>query len=96
MEFEKSFSQTKSPFLSYLSSYTKKMKGELKEEPKINYRDAVVSSIGGLIAIIISSAIALALGYPMALAPIGAPAYLSSVLIKGLYHSRATCLEVTY
>ncbi len=63
MQIEKSFAQTKNPFLSYLSSYTKKMKGELKEEPKINYRDAVVSSIGGLIAIIISSAIALALGY---------------------------------
>ncbi|MEH7584350.1 HPP family protein, partial [Priestia megaterium] len=81
MQIEKSFSQTKSPFLSYLSSYTKKMKGELKEEPKINYRDAVVSSIGGLIAIIISSAIALALGYPMALAPIGA----SCVLVFGAH-----------
>ncbi|MEK1831858.1 HPP family protein [Priestia megaterium] len=57
------------------------MKGELKEEPKINYRDAVVSSIGGLIAIIISSAIALALGYPMALAPIGA----SCVLVFGAH-----------
>lgn len=81
MQIEKSFSQTKSPFLSYLSSYAKKMKGELKEEPKINYRDAIVSSIGGLIAIIISSAIALALGYPMALAPIGA----SCVLVFGAH-----------
>ncbi|MED3923772.1 HPP family protein [Priestia megaterium] len=81
MEIEKNLSQRKKSFLSYLNSYTRKMKGELKEEPKINYRDAVVSSLGGLIAIIISSSIALALGYPMALAPIGA----TCVLVFGAH-----------
>ena len=77
----KKFFSKQKPLSVLLKLLYEKMKGELKEEPKINYRDAVVSSIGGLIAIIISSAIALALGYPMALAPIGA----SCVLVFGAH-----------
>lgn len=53
------------------------MKGETIFKSKLNYVDLVVSSVGCLIAMSLISVVAISLGYPMALGPIGASCLLS-------------------
>ncbi|MCK1982861.1 MULTISPECIES: HPP family protein [Peribacillus] len=84
MEFEKSLEKSWSNQQNIgLTAYLKKMKGEAREKDRIDYMDSLVSAIGGLIAIIMISFIAVHLGYPMALAPLGA----SCVIVFGAHKS---------
>ncbi len=59
-------------FTAILSSYFAKMKGEKKFEVNGTVSDSVIAAIGGLIAMIIISFIAVFLGFPMILGPMGA------------------------
>lgn len=85
MDFEKSLEKSWSnqPNIG-LTTYLKKMKGRAREKDRIDYIDSFVSAIGGLIAIIIISFVAVYLGYPMALAPLGASCLIVFGAHKGL------------
>ncbi|MCQ6275591.1 HPP family protein [Bacillus sp. V3B] len=65
------------------TAYLKKMKGEARKEDRIDYIDSFVSAIGGLISIIIISFIVVYLGFPRALAPLGA----SCIIVFGAHKS---------
>ncbi|MEJ9227981.1 HPP family protein [Peribacillus butanolivorans] len=82
MDFEKNLEKNwnNQPNIG-LKAYLKKMKGETRDKDRIDYIDSFVSAIGGLIAIIIISFVAVYLGYPMALAPLGA----SCVIVFGAH-----------
>lgn len=83
MEFEKSFEKNWSNQKNIgLTAYLQKMKGEAREKDRIDYVDSFVSAIGGLIAIIIISFIAVYIGHPMALAPLGASCVIVFCAIK--------------
>jgi CBS-domain-containing membrane protein len=64
------------------SAYIKKMKGEATYKSNLNYVDLLISAVGGLVAMSIISMIAISLGYPMVLGPIGA----SCLLIFGAHN----------
>ncbi|MFS0634772.1 HPP family protein [Mesobacillus foraminis] len=82
MAIEKSFGSTLNhQFVMSVTAYLKKMRGQPKRETSIDFIDSLVSATGGLIAISILSILAVYLGYPMALAPIGA----SCVLVFGAH-----------
>jgi CBS-domain-containing membrane protein len=66
-----------------LTAYLKKMKGEATKEDRIDYIDSLISATGGLIAIIIIGLVAVNLGYPMALGPLGASCLLVFCAHKG-------------
>ncbi|MDT8860270.1 HPP family protein [Alkalihalobacillus sp. MEB130] len=55
-----------------LHTYLRKMKGDSSKEPNFRIGESLVSAGGGLIAMTIISVMAVSLGYPMALGPIGA------------------------
>ena len=82
MDFEKSLDKNWSNrSITNLTAYLGKMKGEARKESHIDYFDVMVSAAGGIIAIITISFIAVHLGYPMALGPLGA----SCVLVFGAH-----------
>jgi CBS-domain-containing membrane protein len=64
------------------STYIRKMKGEATFKSNLNYGDLMISAIGGLVAMSIMSIIAIYLGYPMVLGPVGA----SCLLIFGAHN----------
>ena len=64
-----------------LAAYLKKMKGTIRQEAKVDYIVSIISAVGALIAIITVSFMAIHLGYPMALAPLGA----SCILVFGAH-----------
>ncbi|USK70798.1 HPP family protein [Peribacillus asahii] len=66
-----------------LTAYLGKMKGEARLGSQIDYVDAIISAIGGVIAIITVGFIAIHLGYPMALGPLGASCVLVFLAHKG-------------
>ncbi|MED3727705.1 HPP family protein [Priestia filamentosa] len=68
-----------------VNTYLRKMKGEGRGKIKINYGDSIVSATGVLIAIIIISFMTLHLGYPMAIAPLGASCILIFEAHKGAW-----------
>lgn len=53
-------------------SYIMKMKGNQRIQTNVNFGDTIISASGGLIAITIISIVAVMLGYPMILGPMGA------------------------
>jgi CBS-domain-containing membrane protein len=57
---------------TFFSSYFIKMKGEKKSEANVKVTDSIISATGGLIAMIIISAVAVMVGFPMVLGPMGA------------------------
>ncbi|WP_299095653.1 HPP family protein [uncultured Metabacillus sp.] len=63
-------------------TYIKKMRGEAKYKTNLNYVDLMISAIGCLIAMSLISILAISIGYPMALGPIGA----SCLLIFGAHN----------
>ncbi|OAS82982.1 MULTISPECIES: HPP family protein [Metabacillus] len=63
-------------------TYIRKMKGESTFKSNLNYVDLMISAVGGLVAMSIISMIAISLGYPMVLGPIGA----SCLLIFGAHN----------
>ncbi|ARK29603.1 HPP family protein [Halalkalibacter krulwichiae] len=54
------------------STYISKMKGEAKENTALHMSESLISAGGSLIAMTIISLLAVTLGYPMALGPVGA------------------------
>ncbi|QGQ48396.1 HPP family protein [Metabacillus sediminilitoris] len=70
------------PLYLGMTAYIKKMKGETTFKSNLNYVDLMVSAIGCLLAMSLISVIAVSLGYPMALGPIGA----SCLLIFGAHN----------
>jgi CBS-domain-containing membrane protein len=84
MDFEKSLGKSWSnQQVIGLTAYLKKMKGEARKEDRIDYIDSFVSAIGGLIAIIIISFVVVYLGFPRAVAPLGA----SCIIVFGAHKS---------
>ncbi|MFJ8268148.1 HPP family protein [Peribacillus asahii] len=87
MRFEKSIERdlekSSNIFAEVLTTYFKKMKGDAKRQVKIDYIDSLVSVIGGFIAMIAIGFVAIYLGYPMALAPLGASCVLVFLMHKG-------------
>lgn len=79
MKKELSENQEYSPF----NLYIKKMKGEKKNSPTFKITEHFISAIGGLVAISFISIIAVLLGYPMVLGPIGASCLLVFVAYAG-------------
>jgi CBS-domain-containing membrane protein len=71
-----------SPLHFGFTAYMKKMKGESTFKSNLNYVDLMISSVGCLLAMSLISLIAISLGYPMALGPIGA----SCLLIFGAHN----------
>jgi CBS-domain-containing membrane protein len=65
-----------------LTTYIKKMKGETIFKSRLNYVDLMISSFGCLFAMSMISIIAISIGYPMALGPLGA----SCLLIFGAHN----------
>jgi CBS-domain-containing membrane protein len=66
-----------------VAAYLKKMKGEARKEDRIDYVDSFVSAIGGLIAITMISFVIVYLGFPRAVAPLGA----SCIIVFGAHKS---------
>jgi CBS-domain-containing membrane protein len=64
------------------AEYIKKMRGETTFKSSLNYGELLISSAGCLFAMCLISVIAIYLGYPMALGPIGA----SCLLIFGAHN----------
>ncbi|MBU8908672.1 HPP family protein [Desertibacillus haloalkaliphilus] len=80
----KSFNKDDSqPVHTLDSSYFEKMRGNQKSESRIALTDNIIATTGGLIAIIVLSFIAIPLGYPMVLGPMGASALLVFVAYAG-------------
>ncbi|KHF40578.1 hypothetical protein LQ50_08640 [Halalkalibacter okhensis] len=63
--------------------YVKKMKGVSVQDPNVRLTDSLISAGGGLIAMILISILAVSLGYPMALGPIGASCLLVFAAYEG-------------
>jgi CBS-domain-containing membrane protein len=82
MNIEKMRRTEVSPLPLGFTTYIKKMKGETTFKSTLNYVDLMISAVGGLVAMSIISMIAISLGYPMALGPIGA----SCLLIFGAHN----------
>ncbi|WP_142247933.1 HPP family protein [Alkalihalobacterium alkalinitrilicum] len=59
-------------FNTLLSSYFTKMKGERKSEPSVQIKENLISATGGLIAMLVISVMAVTIGFPMVLGPMGA------------------------
>lgn len=87
-----------------LSSYLSKMKGNKAQTATIQFSDSLISSFGGLITIFIISVMAVGLGYPVVLGPIGATCLLVFGSHKGPFsqprhviggHLIATALSLT-
>lgn len=57
---------------SFLTIYFRKMKGEKSLKSNGKFTEHLVSAVGGLLAMSLISLVAVALGYPMVLGPIGA------------------------
>lgn len=70
---------------SSFAAYISKMKGEKHKESSLQFSESIVSAAGGLIAMTIVSVIAVSLGYPMTLGPIGASCLLIFSAHKGLF-----------
>ncbi|WP_054637534.1 MULTISPECIES: HPP family protein [Bacillaceae] len=81
MRFERESSKLSLLYEMFIT-YISKMKGEQGNVTRINLSDNIISAIGGLITISIVSVIAVALGYPMVLGPIGA----SCLLVFAAHH----------
>ncbi|WP_394235120.1 HPP family protein [Niallia oryzisoli] len=71
------------PINVMLSMYVTKMKGEKGRGSSIKLVENVISATGGLIAMSIISLIAVSLGYPMVLGPIGATCLLVFAIHEG-------------
>ncbi|KAA9028426.1 HPP family protein [Niallia endozanthoxylica] len=67
----------------FLSTYITKMKGQKVKGHRLNLIENVISATGGLIAMIIISILAVSLGYPMVLGPIGATCLLVFAIHEG-------------
>ncbi|MDV2682865.1 HPP family protein [Alkalihalophilus lindianensis] len=61
-----------SPLDGFIHTYIMKMKGEKKSIPQVEMKEGAISATGGFLAIIIISAVAVLLGFPMVLGPMGA------------------------
>lgn len=70
------------PFHLSLTTYVKKMKGEAAFKSNLNYAELMISAMGCLVAMSLISVLAISLGYPMVLGPIGA----SCLLILGAHN----------
>jgi CBS-domain-containing membrane protein len=86
MNIGKAFNKENSSQLyNFLSSYFTKMKGEKIIEPHVKLTDSIVSATGGLIAMLIISTLAVILGYPMVLGPMGASCLLVFAVHAGSF-----------
>lgn len=71
------------PMNVILSTYLTKMKGDKVRRSSFKVLDHAISATGGLIAMIFISVIAVSLGYPMVLGPIGATCLLVFAIHEG-------------
>lgn len=77
MDVEKELIQDRGKNISIvISSYFLKMRGERKSRGNVKISEGVIAATGGLVAIIIISLIAVFLGYPIVLGPMGASSLL--------------------
>ena len=72
MNVEKTFQKNQQNVNIFLNSYLVKMKGNQRLQTNVKLGDTIISASGGLFAITLISFVAVILGYPMILGPMGA------------------------